>query len=262
MGELRAKLQRAFGGRPDSPAASGGLLELLRRHARRGRPVSLPAGAEECNARGAFWLVRQEYPSTHRHGSRALADALRLAAARDCVFLDTETTGLSGGAGTVVFLTGLARLEQDRVVVEQAFLRAFADEAAMLYHVAERIAGKTLVTFVGKSFDRHRLAARMAVQKIAADVLTPRHVDLYYAARRAWRRELPDVRLRTVEERKLGLLRKDDLPGSEAPVAFLEWLRDRTGAIDRVFEHNRLDVLSLIALYAELVPSAAGAASG
>ncbi len=79
-------------------------------------------------------------------------------------------------------------------------------------------------------------------------MLDPRHLDLFHAARRAWKHELPDTRLRTVEEHKLGFVRHDDLPGSEAPRAWLDWLRDGSGRVDRVMEHNRLDVLSLVAL--------------
>jgi uncharacterized protein YprB with RNaseH-like and TPR domain len=79
-------------------------------------------------------------------------------------------------------------------------------------------------------------------------VLTPRHLDLYHLVKRAHGKELPDTRLRTVEQHLLGLHRHDDLPGSEAPAAFLDWIRDRTGPVDRVLEHNRLDVLSLAAL--------------
>jgi uncharacterized protein YprB with RNaseH-like and TPR domain len=104
------------------------------------------------------------------------------------------------------------------------------------------------VTFVGKSFDRHRIAARLGVHKMQAIVLTPRHLDLYHLVKRAHGKELPDTRLRTVEQHLLGLHRHDDLPGSEAPAAFLDWIRDRTGPVDRVLEHNRLDVLSLAAL--------------
>jgi uncharacterized protein YprB with RNaseH-like and TPR domain len=104
------------------------------------------------------------------------------------------------------------------------------------------------VTFVGKSFDRHRLHTRMTLCRIESNVLAPLHLDLLYPARRAWGRELPDVRLRTVEERRLGVVREDDLPGSEAPRAWIDWLRDGTGPVDRVLEHNRLDVLSLVTL--------------
>ena len=59
-------------------------------------------------------------------------------------------------------------------------------------------------------------------------------------------------RLQTVERHKLGVRRDDDLPGAEAPKAFLDWIRDSSGAVDRVFEHNRLDVLTLVTLFAAL----------
>lgn len=231
--------------------------------------VELPPGTVAENERGTFFLRTLRYPVGHVHGSISLgsglvADRTRLLElARDarlegfdphrCLFLDTETTGLSGGAGTIVFLTGLGFFEAGDFVVEQAFLRSFADEAAALTHVANRLHERpTLVTFVGKAFDRHRLSSRMAVVAVRSQVLTARHLDLYYLARRAWRAELPDVRLQTLERYKLSLCRSCDLPGAEAPAAFLDWLRDGSGAVDRVFEHNRLDVLSLAALLGRL----------
>lgn len=266
----RDRLRRAFGVVRSVPGADQTPLHrALQRHGERERrrrvPVDLPEGGEAENARGRFWLRSLRYASGYRHGDHALAagrqtDGAALARllgrpalseldARTCLFLDTETTGLSGGAGTTVFLTGLAYFRDEDLVLEQVFLRDFGEEPAALQHVAERLAEfPTLVTFVGKSFDRHRLAARMAVHRIAAEILTEAHLDLYHAARRLWKRELPDMRLRTVEELRLGVFRIDDLPGSEAPLAFLQWLRDRTGPVDRVLEHNRLDVLSLVTL--------------
>jgi uncharacterized protein YprB with RNaseH-like and TPR domain len=197
--------------------------------------------------------------------SRALLlDGARLAAlakdasfatlgARGCLFLDTETTGLSGGAGTVVFAYGLAFFRGDEFVVEQLFLRDFGEEEAMLRHVAARLwQFPVAVTYVGKSFDRHRIAARMALHRVRSPALTARHLDLYHLVRRAHGKTWPDARLRTAEARLLGLARADDLPGSEAPAAFLSWLRDGSGAVDRVLEHNRLDVLSLCGLLGAL----------
>ena len=214
---------------------------------------------------GPLWRRELRYPLAHRHGVVPLQrghdfDPARLAVlARDealtalvpgqCLFLDTETTGLSGGAGTVVFAYGLGFLRGDELVVEQLFLRDFGEEPAMLHHLAMRLAEHPVpVTFVGKSYDRHRIAARLAVHRVQAPVLTERHVDLYHVVRRRHGKEWPDTRLRTAEQRLLGLLRHDDLPGSEAPAAFLGWVRDGTGPVDRVLEHNRLDVLSLVAL--------------
>ena len=270
MRPVRGKLRRAFGVAQE--AAPGELSEDLRRHhARRARglpEIELPDGEEIENQRGVCFVRRQEYDLDHQHGALPLGavrtmDWGRVAELarepeleldlRQCLFLDTETTGLSAGAGTVVFMCGLGFVERDRLVLEQVFMRAFGEEAAAMLHVAQRLAEHpALVTYVGKSFDRHRLASRMTMHKISSTVLTDRHLDLYHMARRAWGSELPDVRLRTVEERRLGVFRDDDLPGSEAPYAFLSWLRDRTGRVDQVFEHNRLDVLSLVTLLAAL----------
>ena len=230
------------------------------------RPVvDLPDAQVIETDHGPLWVRSLRYPTSFVHGAVSLAagrgfDAVRLAALaksaafadlrpEECLFLDTETTGLAGGAGTVVFNYGYAWFEGDELVFEQLFLRDFGEEPAMLHHLAKRMAEHPVpVTFVGKSYDRHRIAARLAVHKIEAPVLTERHLDLYHIIRRSFSTHWPDSRLRTAEERLLRLFREDDLPGSEAPVAFLDWIRDRTGPVDRVLEHNRLDVLSLAAL--------------
>lgn len=279
MTDFSDKLRRRFrvevepeAGRGDD-ALSGETAEFLRRRWLRrqaARPtVVLPVGDVCHNVGGEFYKRTLRYPLDTLHGALRLAtaavvDGERIATlAKDasaagfdlsqCLFLDTETTGLSGGAGTVVFLCGLGWIDTEALTVEQVFLREFADEPGVLRHVAMRLAEHPhLVTFVGKSFDRHRLAARMAMHRIESDIVRARHLDLYHLARRAWGKQLPDVRLRTVEEAMLGLRRDDDLPGAEAPAAWLDWLRDGSGPIDRVFEHNRLDVLSLVALLGAL----------
>ncbi len=241
--------------------------------------VALPAGEEQHSVHGAYWRRELRYPAAFVHGAVRLGasrhlDGERLATlAKDesfaqllseqCLFLDTETTGLAGGAGTVVFAYGLGFFEGDEFVFEQLFLRDFGEEPAVLEHVAMRLAQRPVpVTFVGKSYDRHRIHARMAVHKVQAPVLTPRHLDLYHLVRRSHGKVLPDARLRTVEEHLLGLQRHDDLPGSEAPAAFLAWIRDRSGPVDRVLEHNRLDVLSLAALLGVLAGAAVSVSSG
>lgn len=233
--------------------------------------VSLPPAEVLDTAHGPLWRRELRYPLGARHGDVAFAAARRFDPARvaeltkqpafaalspeQLLFLDTETTGLSGGAGTVVFAYGLAFFAGDELVVEQLFLRDFGEEPAMLQHVAARLAEFPVpVTFVGKSFDRHRIAARFALHRIRAPILTELHVDLYHVIRRAHGRQWPDTRLRTAEGRLLALHRDDDLPGSEAPAAFLDWIRDGTGPVDRVLEHNRLDVLSLVALLGALAP--------
>ncbi len=281
----RDKLRRAFGvgreraGPPTAPPSADLRAFLQQRQERFRAPpravVELPPGAELATPHGPLWRRELRYPRPFAHGTTSLAAAFRLdgerlaVLAKDpsfatldptrCLFLDTETTGLAGGAGTVVFAYGLAFFDGDELVLEQLFLRDFGEEPAMLRHVAARLRKHpVLVTFVGKSYDRHRIAARMAVHKVRSLVLTAPHLDLYHVVRRTHGRVLPDTRLKTVEAHLLGLQRSDDLPGSEAPAAFLDWIRDRSGPVDRVLEHNRLDVLSLVALLGLL--AGAGAA--
>ncbi len=274
---LAAMFGRSKAGPPASPVpAPAGEGDALREHlrrrleAQRGRQrVELPPGEEAENEHGRYWRRLLRYPLPFRHGQAPLEAALRLDGARlsqlakdeafaatepgSCLFFDTETTGLSGGAGTVVFNIGLGWFEEGAFVVEQTFLRDFGEEKAMLHGFQQRLAERPLpVSYVGKSFDRHRIAARLLVHKMPAPIQTGRHLDLYYLARRAYGKALPNCRLRTVEEERLGLSRRDDLPGSEAPVAFLQWLRDGSGPVDRVLEHNRLDVLSVAALLGAL----------
>ncbi|MFN7589612.1 MAG: ribonuclease H-like domain-containing protein [Planctomycetota bacterium] len=254
-----------------APVARPGTMRefLLRRQQQFAEPprsvVALPPADELTTPHGVLWRRELRYPLAQCHGDVPFArvgtlDGGKLAAlgkhaafatlrAEQCLFLDTETTGLSGGAGTIVFAYGLGFVRGAELVVEQLFLRDFGEEPAMLHHVAARLAEFPVpVTFVGKSYDRHRIAARLAVHKVKAPVLTDVHLDLFHLVRRQFAKQWPDTRLRTAEQRLLGLHRHDDLPGSEAPAAFLQWVRDRTGPVDRVLEHNRLDVLSLVAL--------------
>ncbi|MFT7536278.1 MAG: hypothetical protein ACI85K_002232, partial [Hyphomicrobiaceae bacterium] len=162
------------------------------------RPVvELPPADVLTTEHGPLWRRELRYPASHIHGRIKLDsgrhfDRERLAKmakspsftelrAEQCLFLDTETTGLSGGAGTMVFAYGIAFYEGDEFVLEQLFLRDFGEEPAMLHHIAKRLAEHPVpVTFVGKSYDRHRIAARLAVHKIKAPILTDRHLDLYH----------------------------------------------------------------------------------
>jgi len=274
----RQRLRRAFGDRVVGGDRAGqGASELrgfLQRHRAAHKTtaaaVELPTGEVVENSRGLLWRRLLRYSPDHRHGCIRMGDARAVDCKRlaelardeqflrleldDCLFVDTETTGLGGGAGTVVFAIGVGWFDSATFVFEQLFLRSFAEEPALLQQLADRLAEHPVpVSYVGKSFDRHRIAARLAVHRMQAPILTERHLDLYHLARRAWRDELDNHRLRTVEEQRLGLFRRDDLPGSEAPLAFLDWIRDGTGAVDRVLEHNRLDVLSLVALLTALV---------
>ncbi len=175
-------------------------------------------------------------------------------APRACVFMDTETTGLAGGTGTLVFVLGMARFSGGVLEVNQLILSAFQGECAMLGEAREFLRGAdALVTFNGRSFDAPLLATRYRLSGLNDPFAELRHVDLLHATRRTFRHSWPDCRLKTVERRLLGVERVGDLPGAEAPQAWFEWVRNgRDDALSAVCAHNRLDLLSLAVLPAAL----------
>jgi uncharacterized protein YprB with RNaseH-like and TPR domain len=218
---------------------------------------------------------RTQTTPAERHGAGALADALladrerlareardeRLAGLdpADALYLDTETTGLAGGSGTYVWLVGLGSFGEGRFGVWQGFLSEPAEERALLELVAQRIrAAAYVVSFFGKSFDRHRLEDKMRLHGIAPPFAEKPHLDLYWPLRRRHRGRFADCRLRTLEFELCGIEREDDLPGSFAPAAWFDFLHGRPHRLEGVFQHNLDDVKSLATLLAHLareVPS-------
>jgi uncharacterized protein YprB with RNaseH-like and TPR domain len=229
-------------------------------------------------AEGSVLARKTVFGTEHKHGQWMLDEiqgaSTRVLAllARDptlasidlgrALFLDTETSGLSGGAGTWVFLVGLGAFErtvsgEGRFLVWQGFLADPACERALLLHVADRIrAASTVVSFFGKAFDRHRLEDKMRLHGIDLPFAGRPHLDLYHPLRRLYRPRggggLADGRLRTFERELCGVEREDDLPGSRAPAAWFDFLRGRPHELEGVFRHNRDDVLSLVVLAAHL----------
>ncbi len=166
--------------------------------------------------------------------------------------LDVETTGLSGGTGTLAFVIGLARFEPDgTLVTEQFLLGAPAEEPALLGRIERELDGATLlVTFNGRSFDVPLLRTRCVLARRSSAALERLpHLDLLALARRLWRRRADDCRLVTLEERVLGRRRADDFPGHLAPAAYREFLdRGDARALAPIVEHNREDLAGTAAL--------------
>jgi uncharacterized protein YprB with RNaseH-like and TPR domain len=170
------------------------------------------------------------------------------------LYIDTETTGLAGGAGTLPFLIGMAWFEGGRLRVEQSLLERPGLEAPMLARLAERLReSSAVVSFNGKSFDWPLLRTRFILQRLAVPAL-PAHLDLLHCARRVYKRRLGSVRLIHLEEQVLGFTRIDDMPGELIPQTYLGFLRGHVpgAALAPILEHNRLDLVALAALLGEL----------
>jgi len=166
------------------------------------------------------------------------------------LFLDTETTGLSGGSGTYAFLVGVAWWESGGLEIEQFFMREYSEERALLFALRERIAEHpVLVTFNGKSFDWPLLETRYRMSR-KVSLPTPRaHLDFLHPARNLWRLRLGSVRLSELERYVLGWDRGADLLSGLIPQLYFDYLRG--GPPERlvpVLNHNQMDLRGLAAL--------------
>ena len=173
---------------------------------------------------------------------------------RRCLFLDTETTGLSGGAGTVAFLVGLGFIQEERFVVEQYLMRDYCDEAEMLAQIARRMeAFDAVCTFNGKNFDLPLLQTRFTMCRMRDVWREMQQLDLLYPARRTWKMRIGSCRLSRIEEFILGQGREGDLPGSEVPQRYFDYLKTGDMALlEDIIAHNRQDIVTLGTLLAHL----------
>ncbi len=168
---------------------------------------------------------------------------------KDVTFFDTETTGLSGGAGTVVFLIGMAYLAGSMLSLEQVFLSDYPGEEEFLEYLSQRLRPERLyISYNGKSFDSHLLKTRFLMNGRQWDM--PNQLDLLYITRRFWKRITGVCTLSTIERQILGVERLSDIPSAEIPDMYFRSLR--TGdyqSLSPVFEHNLQDVRSLVDLF-------------
>jgi uncharacterized protein YprB with RNaseH-like and TPR domain len=165
-------------------------------------------------------------------------------------FLDTETTGLAGGAGTAAFLVGVGFVEGEHFKVRQYFMRDYHEEGALLQALAQDLARfPRVVTFNGKMFDLPLLDARFRLNRSRFPLGAVPHFDLLHPARRLWKMRLESCRLQSLEAALLGLTRSGDIPGELIPQVYFDYVRRRDArALKRVFDHNRQDIVSLAAL--------------
>lgn len=174
---------------------------------------------------------------------------------RRVVFFDIETTGLSGGAGTLAFLAGCGWFEDGDFVLRQFFLVGPGGEPALLDALNGVFrAASLLVTYNGRSFDVPTMDTRWAFHRTETPTDGMAHFDMLPPARKLWgRREDFDTScsLSSLERAVLGVHRVNDVPGLEIPTRYFRFLRTgNPSVIDGVIEHNRYDILSLAALTA------------
>ena len=232
-----------------------------------------------------FLVVDRMYVPGYRHGSMALADGLppsdgawprlslltsapshsRISSSPHLLFIDLETTGIAGGAGTYAFLVGCGWFAGGTFRIRQFVLSNFTAERALLEAVGELAAESgTVVSYNGKSFDLPLIETRFALHRLPSPFGELPHIDMLHPARRMWRvadtsrhvqKDVPytdqkDVpytcRLSTLEQHLCGYVREGDVAGFEIPARYFRYVHaGDPRPLAAVLEHNRLDLLSL-----------------
>ena len=212
-------------------------------------------------------LIQTHLPYPAPAAALSLAFAKREDAAvnpRDLLFFDTETTGLAGGTGTRAFMIGAADWHHDPVHgdglrIRQLLITTLAAEPAMLRAFTGWLAPRTVLSsYNGRCYDSPLLKTRYRLARMRCPITPLDHVDLLFPTRRRYRGVWENCRLATIERELLEIVREDDLPGSEAPAAWLSYLRGGASTnLRRVAAHNHQDVVTLARLMTRLVAAQA-----
>jgi uncharacterized protein YprB with RNaseH-like and TPR domain len=215
---------------------------------------------------GESFQVKEYFPSHFRYGEMALAEVLDIPTypahliskderlkeldLRKALFLDTETTGLAGGTGTFAFMIGLGFFEGDGFLVHQFFMRDYSEERASLSLLKGLLESfQFLITFNGRLYDIPLLETRFILSRLPSKIREMANFDLLYPSRRIWKGAYDNCRLITLESQLLGMERRDDVPSEWIPYLYFDYLQTGDASkIHRVFYHNQMDILSMVAL--------------
>ncbi len=226
------------------------------------------------------FIVRKSYPLDHFHGRYQFVEFKQavdrwnhsdhqhpLSAkghrSNEFFFFDTETTGLGGGTGNLIFLLGYASMSQSEVVVTQHILPAPGNEVAFYKSFLESVNHEMLVTYNGKAFDWPQVKTRHTMVRDQVPQLPEfGHFDLLHGSRRLWKGKFDSVKLSRVEKEILGVERIGDVPGYLAPIIYFDFVerKDPQGLFE-IMKHNELDVMSLLTLYTHLTNELLGEVS-
>jgi len=216
-----------------------------------------------------IFIVKKVYPYGSKHGQIELDNSegyLTLASfwkikdihtfqLKDFIFIDTETSSLSIGAGALIFLFGSCFFTEAGVEVLQIFIEDPSNEAFFLSYIDNLlIKYKCLVTYNGKSFDLPILKTRFILNRLENPIEKFAHIDLLYYSRRIWKYRLDSKRLSDIENRILEFERsEEEVPGWLIPQIYQDYLQSGSAeSLKGVFYHNEIDVVSLAALFQNL----------
>jgi uncharacterized protein YprB with RNaseH-like and TPR domain len=170
----------------------------------------------------------------------------------DLLFIDTETSSLSSGTGSLVFMVGMAYFTDNSLKVIQLFLDSPRDELEFLAYLDSILANfTTFVSYNGKSFDIPMMKSRFVMNRLPVQFGSYEHIDLLHIARRIWKLRLESRKLGDIEREILDYQRGSaEIPGWLVPQMYFDYLENSDAEpLQGVFYHNEIDVVSLAALF-------------
>jgi len=241
-------------------------LISLSREQKPSKPAKPSQPLIEPQKREPLLLFENPYPLETRYGKIALSSGLQIKGdvltwlSRDsafenldlsnALFIDLETTGLSGGTGVIPFLIGLGYYRDDKFHVTQFFLGELAEEERMIKEFGQFLSQmnfQSIITFNGKGFDMPLLETRFILHRQAFSLSGLPHLDFLYSARSLWRHKHESCRLYHLAREVVQADRAEDIPAAEVPWRFFQYLQ--TGnfeIVEPVLYHNQEDILSLL----------------
>lgn len=252
----------------DAEVSTREKLERLIRLTRETRPKKEPTILLEPRRREPLQVFENHFPLHSKYGRVAIASGLKIKSktlsllSRDrsfedlslscALFLDLETTGLSGGVGVVPFLVGLGFYGQDDFHIVQFFLGDLAAEEQLIHELRlflGQMNFRSVVTFNGKAFDLPILETRFILHRESLALSELPHLDFLFVARGLWGHKHESCRLYHLAREVLGAERGEDIPSAEIPARYFQFLRSGDfGLIEPVLYHNQEDILSLLGI--------------
>ncbi len=169
-------------------------------------------------------------------------------------FFDLETTGLSGGSGTIAFLATVAHFEGRDLILSQTFMEDYPGEPDFLEMVCAQLAAVDwVVSYNGASFDLPLLQSRCVVNRIPPPLV--RQIDILRDCRRFWAHRATSCTLGSMEELLLSKRREEDIPSALVPRTWLDFVKAETLRDEQrarlllVWRHNLEDVISLAEIF-------------
>ena len=168
------------------------------------------------------------------------------------IAIDTETSGLSTGAGNPAFLVGIGTVAGDTSHVEQLLMTDFGAEPALIAALIDRIerlnahhgAPPVYLSYNGAAFDLPLLRSRCILNRRIWPELV--HLDLLAPVRRLYATRIGGCSLPAVERFVLGYRRVGDVPSREVPARYLAFSAGGPWApFAPVLHHHVEDIHSL-----------------